>query len=151
MKKINITESDIAAVAARLGQLAPDIPTESDSRPNAVKVIDCVFSVRTNYYNTLKPRLETFKNKYPDTQRVVDLAELMASYPTPYTFAKKELKFHSEQKARILQEVVKFACQIVQKTPDVPEEEALKKWATQAKPQDHRMLNIKGFALARAC
>ena len=149
MKKINITESDVAAVAARLEQPAPDIPTESDSRPNAVKVIDCVLSLHpANYDNHVVPRLETFMNNRPDTKRVVDLANLMTSYRTSHAFMKQELNYKSKRKARILPEVVKFACQIIQKTPDVPEEETLKKWATQAKPQDHRMLNIKGFALA---
>lgn len=54
MKKINIAESDIAVLANRLAQT--DIPatvTEGPewSNPLAVKVIDCVFSLRTNYYN----------------------------------------------------------------------------------------------------
>ena len=148
MREISIAEVDIAAVATRLEQIAPDITTESDSRPNAVKVIDCVFSPRTNYYKVLVPRLETFMNNYPDTQRVVDLANLMVGYPTPYAFVKKELNYDSERKARILQEVVKFVCQIVQKTPNVPEEKVLKQWAIQEKPENHRTLNIKGFALA---
>ena len=94
------------------------------------------------------PRLEAFMNNHPNTHRVIDLANLMASYPTPYTFMKQELNFNSEQKARILQAVVKFVCQIVQNTPNVPEEEALTQWAIQVKPQDYQTLNIKGFALA---
>lgn len=148
MKKINIAESDIAVLANRLAQT--DIPaTVTGSNPLAVKVIDCVFSLRTNYYKVLVPRLETFMNNYPDTQRVVDLANLMAGcYPTPYAFVKKELNYNSERKARILQAVVKFVCQIAQKTPNVPEEEALRKWAIQVQPQDYQTLNIKGFGLA---
>ena len=153
MKKIRITESEIAAVAAQLKEIAPYITARVTagsewSNPLAVKIIDCVFSIRTNYYKVLKPRLEIFKNKHPDTQRIVDLASLMASYETPYTFVKKELNYNSERKARILQEVVKFACQIVQETPNVQEEKVVKQWAIQAKPQDYQKLKIKGFALA---
>ena len=87
-------------------------------------------------------------NNHPDTQRVVELANLMASYPTPHAFMKQELNYNSEWKARILQAVVKFVCQIVQKAPNAPKEEALKKWAMQAKPEDYLTLNIRGFGLA---
>ena len=149
MKKIN--ESDIAAVATRLEQIVPNTArrvSQGQLRPPAVRVIHCVLSLHTSYDKVVAPRLEAFMDSHPDTQRVVELANLMASYPTPYTFMKQELNFNSEQKARILQAVVKFVCQIVQNTPNVPEEEALKQWATQAKPQDYQTLNIKGFGLA---
>lgn len=148
MRKTSITESDIAAVAAKLEQIAPDIPTESDSRPNAVKVIDCVLARRANYYKVVRPRLETFRSVHPDIRQVAELANRMASYPSPHAFMKQELNYNSEQKARILQEVVKFVCQIVQKTPNVPEEETLKHWARQVKPQECHTLNIKYFKLA---
>ena len=72
MRKTSITESDIAAVAARLEQIARDIPatvTEGPewSNPPAVKVIDCVLSLNRNYDKFLVPRLKTFMNNHPDT------------------------------------------------------------------------------------
>ena len=153
MKKINITESDIAAVAARLEQIAPDIPATVTagpewSHPPAVKIIDCVLSLNRNYDRFLAPRLKIFMKNHPNTQRVVELANLIDSYPTPHAFVKQELNYNHEDRARILHSVVSYVRIIVEKAPIAAEEETLKKWAIQAKPQDYRMLNIKGFALA---
>ena len=144
-------ESDIAALTAKLEQIAPHVSRSNDpewSHPPAVKVINCVLSLRTSYEKVVLPRLETFMSFHPDTRQVAELANLMAGYPTPHAFVKQEFDYDSERKARILQAVVKFVCQVVQKAPDVPEEAALKKWAIQAMPQDYLTLNIKGFALA---
>ena len=144
-------ESDIAAVAAKLDQIAPHVTKSDDpewSCPPAVQVIDCVLSPRTSYKKVVRPRLETFMSLHPNTRQVVELSILIAGYATPYAFVKQELDYDSESKARILQAVVEFVCQVVQKAPDVPEEAALKTWAIQAKPQDYLTLNIKGFALA---
>ena len=153
MKKINITESDIAILATRLDQIAPDIPatvTEGPewSNPPAVKVIDCVLSLNRNYDNFVVPRLKAFMNSHPDTQRVTELANLMDSCPTPHTFMKQELNYNHEDRARILQCVVKYVCTVVEQAPTVSEEETLKRWAIQAKPQDYQTLNVRGFALA---
>ena len=153
MKKINITESDIEAVATILAQIAPDIPstvTEGPewSNPPAVKVIDCVLSLNRNYDKFLVPRLEAFMNNHPDTQRVVDLANLMDSDPTPHAFVKQELNYNHEDRANILRSVVRYVCTIIEGAPIASEEEVLKQWAIQAKPQDYRTPNIKGFALA---
>ena len=144
-------ESDIAALTAKLEQIAPHVSRSKDpewSRPPAVKVIDCVLSLRTNYDRVVIPRLETFMSLHPDTRQIAELANLMEGYPKPYAFMKQELNYKSERKARILQAVVKYVYQIIQTMPMVPEEEVLKKWAIQARPLDYRTLNIKGFALA---
>ena len=153
MKKINITESDIAIVVTRLEQIAPDIPatvTEGPewSNPPAVKVIDCVLSLNRNYDKFLAPRLKTFMNNHSDTQRVVELSNLMDSYPTPHAFVKQELNYDHEDRANILRSVVRYVCTIVEGAPTAFEEEVLKQWAIHAKPQDYRTLNIKGFGLA---
>ena len=151
MKKINITESDIAAIADRLEQIVPNTaPSVSPGqlRPPAVKVIHCVLSLNRKYDTFVLPRLEAFMDSHPDTQRVVELANLMDSYPTPHAFVKQELNYNHEDRARTLQAVVKYVCTIVAGTPIASEEETLKQWAIQAKPQDYQTLNIKGFGLA---
>lgn len=149
MKEIHIAEADITAVAKKLEQIAPFCrPIDPDLRSPAIKVIDCVLSLRTSYDRVVVPRLKNFRVKHPDTQQVTDLANLMASYPTPYKFIQQELNYNSERKAKMLQQVVKYLCQIAQKTPSIPEEENLKEWAMQANPQECYTLNIKYFAMA---
>ena len=151
MKEINIAEADITTVAKWIEEHKEQIPAinrPEDSNPSAVKVIHCVLSLRTSYDRVVKPRLDIFKSKHPNVKRVAELENLMASYPNPYEFMKQELEFHSEKKAKMLQQVVQYVCQIAQKTSNVSEEESLKRWAIQAKPQECYSLNIKYFKVA---
>ena len=86
-------------------------------------------------------------SNHPDIQQITELAELMTSYSTPHAFVQRELNYNHEDRARILHEVVMFLCTIVQQTPTMPEENALKQWAMQAQSQTDR-LNIRGFGPA---
>ena len=150
MRRINITEADVAAVATEIANFASDLPNPEDlvdSRSPAVKVIDCVLSLNRPYDTVVVPRLETFMSNHPEIQQVSELANLMESYPTPHAFVQQELNYNHEDRARILYEVVMFLCEIVQQTPTISEEEALKQWVVQAQSQTDR-LNIRGFGPA---
>lgn len=150
MKEISIAEADVVAVATEIVKFASDLPSPEDlvnSRPPAVRVIDCVLSLNRKYDTFVVPRLRTFISNHPEVQRITELAELMTGYPTPHAFVQQELSYGHEDRARILYEVVIFLCAIVQRTPTIPEEKALKQWLVQAQPRTHR-LNIKGFGPA---
>ena len=151
MRKINITEADVDAVATEIAKFASDLRSPEDlvnTQPTAIKVIDCVLSLRRSYDRFVIPKLKNFRNKHPDIQKINNLANLIASYPTPDAFMINELNYNSKVKPKMLQEVVKFVCQIVEKSPRVSEENVLKQWAIQAKPQECYGLNIKYFKLA---
>ena len=152
MKEINISESDIAAVTTQLKQISSDVsaPTGFEwSYPPAVKVIDCVLSLNRKYDTFVVPRLKTFMSNHPETQRVVELAKLMANYPTPHAFVKQELNYNHEDRARTLDSVVKHVCTIVNGAQTIEQEkEGLTQWAIKSKPQDYQTLNIKGFGIA---
>ncbi len=154
MRRTNITEADVAAVAMRLEQLSPNIPGFGSvdpawKRPPAVLVIDCVLSLNRPYDKFVVPRLDVFEEKQPKIQRITDLAKLIAGYPTPHAFVQQELNYNHETRANTLQAVVEFVCQIVQGTQTIEEEkEILKQWAIQAEPYGYQTLNIKGFAIA---
>ncbi len=149
MKEINVAE--IATLAAWIAEHRDSVSefgiSEEDIQPTALKVIHCVLSLRTSYEKVVVPRLRVFRNKHPNTQHATDLANLIASYPTSFDFIHKELNFRSDRKARILQQVSKYVSQIVQKTPNISEEESLRNWALQAKPQECYSLNIKHFKI----
>ena len=152
MKKIDIAESDISAVATRLKQISHNVSASSDpewSRSPAVKVIDCVLSLNRKYDTFVVPRLETFISNHPEIQRAVELAKLMSDYPTSHAFVKQELNYNHEDRARTLESVLKHICTVVDGTQTVNEEkEVLKQWAIRAKPQECYTLKIKGFKLA---
>ena len=150
MREINITEADIAAVATEIAKFASDLPSPEDlinPHPPAVRVIDCVLSLNRPYDTFVVPRLKIFMSNHPDIQQITELADLMASYSTSHAFVQQELDYNHEDRARILHEVVMFLCTIVQQTPTIPEDKALKQWAVQAQSQTHR-LNIRGFGPA---
>ena len=150
MRKISIAEADIDAIVTEIVKFASDLPSPEDlvnSRPPAVRVIDCVLSLNRPYDTFVVPRLKIFMGNHPEIRHITELAEFMASYPTPHAFVQQELDYNHEDRARILHEVVMFLCTIVQQTSTIPEEKALKQWAVQAQSETHR-LNIRGFGPA---
>ena len=148
-----ISESDIAALAAKIEEelprmfLAEGEAASGYNEATAVAVIDCVLSLNRRYDGFVVPRLKDFKRNHPQVRSIVQLAELMDSYPTLLDFSIEELNYRDEDRARILREVVQFVCTIVQESPTRPEEEVCKDWALQAKPPECKKLDIKGFKL----
>ncbi len=152
MKEINVTEADIVAVTTKLKQIASDVSTPTGSEwsyPPAIKVIDCVLSLNRKYDTFVVPRLKTFMNNHPETQRVVELAKLIANYPTPHAFVQQELNYNHEDRAKTLDAVVKYLCTIIDGTKTLEEEKkGLTQWAIESKPHDYQVLKIKGFGIA---
>ena len=146
MKEFNIANrTDIEAVAAWIEKHADHI---HKTDPPAIKVINCVLSLNRNYDIFVVPRLNAFVENHPEIRTVNQLATLIDSFPTPHAFMHQELKFNYEDRANVLKSVIDFACEIVKNTPDIPEEESLKQWAIDARPEEYLMLNIKGFGIA---
>lgn len=153
MNEIGIADADINAVVEGIKRLGSDVQgfgtvDPAWARPPAVLVIDCVLSLNRKYDGFVVPRLDAFVNENPKVRKVRDLAKLIASYPTPHAFVQQELNYNYEDRANTLHSVVEFVCKIVEEMPNVPEEDVLKQWAIQAKPEDYQTLNIKGFGIA---
>ncbi|MYF99591.1 hypothetical protein F4212_10760 [Candidatus Poribacteria bacterium] len=153
MNEITITEAEIAAVVEGIKRLGPDVQGYGNvdpawSRSPAVLVIDCVLSLNRKYDGFVVPRLDAFVENHPDICTVNELADFMSSFPTPHEFMQQELNYNYEVRANTLQSVVEFVCKIVGETPDVPEEETLRQWAINAKPEEYQTLNIHGFGIA---
>ena len=140
----------ITKILARIREIAPDpLPRDKtvlDQSP-AVKVINSVLSLRRPYATVVKPRLDAFQENNPDVIQVSDLVNLMARYD-PYDFLKAELDFRSELKATAIDGVVKQLCGIIDASPSVPEEDAIRQWALQANPGGYRVWKITNFGIA---
>lgn len=150
-----ISEPDIAALAAKIErEILPQMSVAEASadygygEATAVAVIDCVLGLNRQYDAFVVPRLKDFQRNHPQVRSIVQLAELMDSYPTPLDFSIEELRYRDEDRARVLREVVQFVCTIVQNSPTLPEEEVLKDWALQAEPHEAETLGIRGFKIA---
>ena len=141
----------ITTILARIKEIAPDpLPRDNtvlDQSP-AVKVINSVLSLRRPYRTVVKPRLDAFQENNPDVIQVSDLVNLMARYDTPYDFLKAELDFGSELKATAIDDVVEKLCGIINASPSVPEEDAIRQWALHANPGGYRVWKITNFGIA---
>jgi hypothetical protein len=134
--------------------LLRDFPTAAPSsdrawsRPSALRVIDCVLSLRRNYDQFLVPRLDRFENRFPNVRTVRQLRELVDTYDSPAAFVKDALDYNDPQRADVLNSVVDFVLKVAAASGEGTDLECLRRWADGAHPADYRSLAIRGFALA---
>ena len=146
----------IAKILTRIREIASDpLPRDKtvlDQSP-AVKVMNSVLSLGMKYRTVVK-KLDAFQENNPDVIQVSDLANLIAiaRYPTPIDFLAQEFGYKHKprniMKANAIDDVVKQLCGIINASPSVSEEDAIRQWAFQAKPEGYRVWNITGFKLA---
>ena len=146
----------ITKILARIRQIAPD-PLNRDNtvldQSPAVKVINSVLSLGMDYRKVVKPKLDAFQEKNPDVRQVTELAAFIEEdYQTPIDFLNKEFNYKhkpkSIRKANAINSVCEKLCGIINASLSVPEEDAIRQWALQAKPKGYRVWNIKEFGIA---
>ena len=146
----------ITTILARIRQIAPDpLPRDNtvlDQSP-AVKVINSVLSLGMDYRKVVKPKLDAFQEKNPDVRQVTELAAFIEEdYQTPIDFLNKEFNYKhkpkSIRKANAINSVCEKLCGIINASLSVPEEDAIRQWALQAKPKGYSVWNIKEFGIA---
>jgi hypothetical protein len=74
----------------------------------ALDVIDCVLSLNRKYKAFVLPRVYAFQEKHPGIINILQLRELIASYPTPLEFSINELNYNDAGRAQILIGVVEY-------------------------------------------
>ena len=145
----------IAKILARIREIAPDpLPRDNtvlDHTP-AVKVINSVLSLGMDYRRVVEPKLDAFQEKTSDVRQVTELAAFIEEdYQTPIDFLNKEFNYKpkpkSIRKANAINSICEKLCGIINASPSVPEEDAIRQWALQAKPEGYRIWNIKEFRL----
>ena len=146
----------ITKILARIRQIAPD-PLNRDNtvldQSPAVKVINSVLSLGMDYRKVVKPKLDAFQEKNPDVRQVTELAAFIEEdYQTPIDFLNKEFNYKhkpkSIRKANAINSVCEKLCGIINASLSVPEEDAIRQWALQAKPKGYSVWNIKEFGIA---
>ena len=145
----------ITKILERIREIAPDpLPRDKavlDHTP-AVKVINSVLSLGMKYRTVIEPKLDAFQEKTPDVRQVTELAAFIEEdYQTPIDFLNKEFNYKpkpkSIRKANAINSICEKLCGIINASPSVPEEDAIRQWALQAKPEGYRIWNIKEFRL----
>ena len=144
----------ITKILTRIRQIAPDLlhrdKTVLDHTP-AVKVINSVLSLGMDYRRVIEPKLDAFQDKNPDVRQVTELAAFIKDYGNPIDFLSKEFNYKHKpkgiRKANAINSVAKKLCDIINASPSVPEEDAIRQWALRAKPKGYSVWNIKEFGL----
>ena len=141
-------------ILAKIRQIAPDpLPRDKtvlDHTP-AVKVINSVLSLGMDYRRVIEPKLDAFQDKTPDVRQVTELAAFIKDYETPIDFLSNEFNYKpkpkSIRKANAINSICEKLCGIINASSSVPEEDAIRQWALQAKPEGYRIWNITEFRL----
>ena len=144
----------IAKILARIREIAPDpLPRDKtvlDHTP-VVKVLNSVLSLGMDYRRVIEPKLDAFQDKTPDVRQVTELAAVIKDYETPIDFLSKEFNYKpkpkSIRKANAINSICEKLCGIINASPSVPEADAIRQWALQAKPEGYHIWNIKEFRL----
>ena len=143
--------SDHERLVSALRELAPRVQPSTDrawTRAPALRVIDCVLSLNRNYDNFVVPRLDKFEIDFPETRRVSELHNKIATYKSAHDFVTQTLNYSHEQRANILWEVVCWLVTIAGTGAASEQLEKLEKWAVEAPLDGYRKLGIKGFGIA---
>ena len=144
----------ITKILARIREIAPDsLPRDKtvlDQSP-AVKVINSVLSLGMDY-RRVKKKLDAFQENNPDVIQVSELADFMARYQEPIDLLTQEFRYRhrpkSIRKANAINSVCEKLCGIINASLSVPEEDAIRQWALQAKPKGYSVWDIKEFKIA---
>lgn len=144
-------EADAERLAAHIDRDFPVIQEPTDwiwSQSVAVKVIDCVMSLRKNYKSVVEPRVRAFVDLHPDVMACSQLVSMIRGYPSPAEFHKQELDMNSPGKATALVGVLEYLVDAQRRFPGEHEETRLTAWASWARPGDYLTLDVRGFGLA---
>lgn len=144
-------EADAHVLAERLRRDFPDPPEPSDwvwTQAPAVRVIDCVLSLRKPYATVVLPRVQGFAERFPAVTGCAQLRELIESYESPSHFHSDALRMQSPKKAAMLVGVLDYLLDVTSRFEGGSELERLEAWAKWVRPGDHLMLDVDGFKLA---
>lgn len=143
--------NEIESLAYHLRQDFPNVTPSDDrawKREPALRVIDCVLSLRRNYDGFVVPRLNRFELKFPQTRSVQALRDQIDDFECPDQFVRETLDYRHPDRARVLSEVVDCVLELAATSSGGSELERLEQWAANSHPNGYKVRRIHGFALA---
>ena len=144
------SDIDQEKLVTALSTLAADIAPAVDRRwfrQAAVRVIDCVLSLNRNYKDFVVPRLDNFEREHPNISSIVELQQLIISFPSAATFLSTVLNYHHPQRAAILHRLVDWLATMAGSGSHADQRSNLRRWAENVRPSDSTVLRIRGFGL----
>lgn len=145
-------ETDAQALAAAIGRDFPSDGTANvwwigDQAP-ALRIIDCVLSLRRKYESVVIPRVKGFLESFPEIRSCADLAGLITEHSTPHEFARDALRLDSAGLGKRVQLVTQYLIESQVRFAGDTEVMRLHAWATWTRPGDHLAVGVHGFGLA---
>lgn len=115
-------------------------------RPLALRVLDCVLSLRRTDDRPVGPRLDAFQERFPEVESLRQLGSLLSTYKSPALFAREVLHTNDPAPAATLIALVDYLIRMALAGPG-SEAAHLKAWAACARPQDYLTLRIPTLGL----
>lgn len=128
------------------GEPSPISPLKD--APPAVRIIECVLSLRAKFFAVVVPRVTRFAVTYPDVASSLDLSEAIQGAGGPHSFMKTCLNYNSEKRGHTLYGVANYLHAQQQRFSGNTEISRLEVWAKSAAPDGHRQAGVRGFGLA---
>lgn len=143
-----MTDPEVLATALRrdFGAIEP-ASDRSWFRPLALRLIDCVLSMRRADNRPVEPRLDAFRDRFPAVESIRDLHVLLGTYRSPALFAREVLETNDPTPAAVLIALADVLTRVADAGPGT-EAARLKAWAACARPQDYLTLRIPTLTLA---
>jgi hypothetical protein len=135
-----------AALRRDFANLAPSAD-RTWFRPLALRLLDCVLSLRRHEDRPVEPRLEAFQEYHPEVESVRQLHHLLGAYRSPAVLARDLLQSNDPSLGATLKSLVEYLERMALAGAG-SEATQLKAWAACARPQDYLTLRIPGFGLA---
>src|SRR5262245_42115596 len=103
--------TDAQRLAAALRRDFSGLPPSRDpawSRAPAVRLIDCILSLRRPDDRPIAPALDAFERRFPAVESVQQLRALIGSYKSPALFAKDALESSDPARAQMLKSLIEY-------------------------------------------
>jgi hypothetical protein len=111
-------------------------------------VLDCVLSLNRRYDSFCLPRVQSFSERHPEIESLLDMLSLIRRYESPLEFSTRELDYRDEARAETLVGVLNYLLAAQRSIKGDSEAERLRQWAESVKPHDHVYAGVYGFGLA---
>jgi hypothetical protein len=141
---------DIQRLKAALAEFTgePDPISPSLGLAPAIRVVECVLSLRARFYSVVVPRVKSFARTQPQVQTCGDLVNAITTAGGPLLFIRSCLDFDSEKRGRTLLGVAGYLHRQQLGFQGDTEVARLEQWAKSVAPDDYRSAGIPGFGIA---
>lgn len=114
----------------------------------SLDTVDCVLSLNRQYDSFVRPRVESFADKFPKVSSLAQLKSLIDSYKSAHQMFQHALQYNHRARALTLKGVVNRLLQLQAEQRGRSERERLERWACKTDVEAFKRFGVKGFGIA---